>query len=285
VEVHGHAKQGASYGYTRALGYHPLLATRAGSGEVLHARLRAGRANTARGMPRFVDELVGRVRRAGASGELTIRMDSGFWAATTRKRLRHHRVRYSITVRQTKPIRQAIQRIGEQGWTPICYPDSGVAEVAETAYKGDRLIVRRVRHLTTQGQLFPTWDYHAFVTDRDGDMLEVEADHRRHAIIEQSIAELKSAGLAHFPSGRFTANAAWLALAVLAHNLARAVGLLAGGSLHRATAATLRRAIFTMPGRLVRSGRRRRLRLPENWPWAEQFTTALAAITAIPLRS
>src|SRR5918994_1497699 len=125
-EVHGRAKQGASYGYTRKLGYHPLLASRAGSGEVLHARLRAGRANTARGMPRFVDELVGRVRRAGASGELTIRMDSGFRAATTLKRLRHHRVRYSITVRQTKPIRQAIQRLGEEGWTPICYPDSGV---------------------------------------------------------------------------------------------------------------------------------------------------------------
>ncbi len=148
-----------------------------------------------------------------------------------------------------------------------------------------RLIVRRVRPTPgSQLALFTTWDYHAFVTDRTGDMLEIEADHRRHAIVEQSIAELKSAGLAHLPSGRFMANAAWLALAVLAHNLARAVGLLAGGKLHRATATTLRRAIFTMPGRLVHSGRRRRLRLPEHWPWAEQFSTALAAINAIPLR-
>jgi hypothetical protein len=116
-------------------------------------------------------------------------------------------------------------------------------------------------------------------------MLALEADHRRHAVIEQSIAELKSAGLAHLPSGRFMANAAWLALAVLAHNLGKAVGLLTGGVLHQATAPTLRRAIFTMPGRLVRSGRRRRLRLPEHWPWAEAFTTALTAITAIPLRT
>jgi hypothetical protein len=122
VEVHGHAKQGASYGYTRTLGDHPLLASSAGSGQVLHARLRAGRANTARGMPRFVDELVGRVRRAGATGELTIGMDSGFWAATTLKRLRHHRVRYLVTVPLTKPICRAIAAIpttrGRRSVTP-----------------------------------------------------------------------------------------------------------------------------------------------------------------------
>jgi Transposase DDE domain group 1 len=80
-EVHGHAKQGAAYGYTHTLGYHPLVASRADTGEVLHARQRTGRANTARGTARFVDELAARVRRAGASGELTMRADSGFWSA------------------------------------------------------------------------------------------------------------------------------------------------------------------------------------------------------------
>ncbi len=115
-------------------------------------------------------------------------------------------------------------------------------------------------------------------------MLDIEADHRRHAVVEQTIAELKSAGLAHLPSGRFTANAAWLALVAMAHNLGRGVGLLAGGPLHRATAATLRRAVFTVPGRLVRSARRWRLRLPAGWPWATQFSISLEAITAIPAR-
>jgi hypothetical protein len=283
VEVHGHHKQGASYGYTRALGYHPLLATRAGSGEVLHARLRAGRANTARGMPRFVDELIGRVRRAGASGELTIRMDSGFWAATTRKRLRHHRVRYSITVRQTKPIRQAIQRIGEEGWTPICYPDSGVAEVAETTYKGDRLVVRRVRHLSAQGQLFPTWDYHAFVTDRVGTAVELDADHRRHAEVELAIRDLKAgAGLAHCPSGRFAANAAWLGAATLAHNLLRWTAALGLGARELVVAKTLRRTLLVLPGRLTRSARRATLHLPRGWPWAHSFELALARLRCIP---
>jgi hypothetical protein len=112
IEVHGHHKQGASYGYTRQLGYHPLLAARADTGEVLHARLRPGRAHTARGMPRFVDELLARLRRAGATGELIFRADSGFWSATTIKRLRRHRVRYWITVRHTKPVRQAIAATG-----------------------------------------------------------------------------------------------------------------------------------------------------------------------------
>ena len=112
-EVHGYHKQGAAYGYTHTLGYHPLLATRADSGEVLHTRQRTGRANTARGAARFVEELAARVRRAGASGELTMRLDSGFWSAKTIKTCRRHKIRYFITVRQTKPIRAVITTISE----------------------------------------------------------------------------------------------------------------------------------------------------------------------------
>ncbi len=148
-----------------------------------------------------------------------------------------------------------------------------------------RLVVRRVRPTPgSQLALFTAWDYHAFVTDRDLPLAEVEADHRRHAVVEQTIAELKSAGLAHLPSGRFMANAAWLALAAMAHNLGRAVGQLAGADLERATAATLRRKVFNMPGRLVHTGRRRHLRLPASWPWADPVLLALDRITAIPLR-
>jgi hypothetical protein len=134
-EVHGHAKQGAAYGYTHTLGYHPLLATRADTGEVLHARQRTGRANTARGTARFVDELAARVRRAGASGELTMRADSGFWSAKTIRACRRHQLRYSITVRQTTPIRAAIATIAADAWVDIVYPDGGVAQVAETRYR------------------------------------------------------------------------------------------------------------------------------------------------------
>jgi hypothetical protein len=148
-----------------------------------------------------------------------------------------------------------------------------------------RLVVRRVRPTPgSQLALFTTWDYHAFVTNRPGEVLEVEADHRRHAVVEQRIAELKSAGLAHLPSGSFMANAAWLALTIIAHNLGRAVGRLAGHELEKATAATLQRRIFTVPGRLVTSGRRRHLRLPAAWPWAYAIEQALQRIQTIPLR-
>jgi Transposase DDE domain group 1 len=156
-EVHGDHKQGAAYGSTRTLGYHPLVASRADSGEVLHARQRTGRANTARGTARFVDELAARVRRAGASGELTMRMDSGFWSAKTIRACRRHRLRYSITVRQTTPIRAAIATIDEQAWVDIVYPEDDLAQVAETRYQGDRLLVRRTRLVGEQAELFPDY--------------------------------------------------------------------------------------------------------------------------------
>jgi hypothetical protein len=283
-EVHGYHKQGACYGYTHRLGYHPLLATRANSGEVLHARLRKGAANTARGIARFVDELVARLRRAGASGELTLRMDSGFWSAKLIKGLRRHRVRYSITVRQTKTVRAAIAAIPEATWVQIAYAPDGVAQVAETGYQGDRLVVRRVRNEGDQAQLFATWRYHAFVTNRVGTTTWLDADHRRHAVCELAIRDLKAgAGLAHLPSGHFNANAAWLGAATLAHNLLRWTATLGLGVGDQQTVAkTLRRTLLALPGRLTRCARRWTLHLPVGWPWAHSFQMALARLRCIP---
>jgi len=132
------------------------------------------------------------------------------------------------------------------------------ADVAETTFtvfasnkrhaRQVRLVVRRVRPtLGSQLALFTAWDYHAFITDLDLPLAELEADHGRHAVVEQTTAELNSAGLAHLPSGSFTANVAWLSLTVMAHNLGRAVGILAGAELERATAATLRPKVITLP--------------------------------------
>jgi hypothetical protein len=205
-----------------------------------------------------------------------MRMDSGFWSAKTIRACRRHQVRYSITVRQTKPIRAAIATIDEQAWTPIVYPDGGLAEVAETRYQGDRLIVRRTRLVGAQAELFPNWRYHAFVTDRVGTTVWLDQDHRRHATVELCIRDLKAEGLRHCPSGKFNANAAWLVAATLAHNLLRwvaAIGLGSRGEL--VVAKTLRRTLLSMPGRLTRSARRYRLHLPaagpghhgSSWPW------------------
>jgi len=283
-EVHGYHKQGAAYGYTRALGLHPLLATRADTGEVLHVRQRKGSANTARGAVRFTGEVVARVRRAGATGALTLRADSGFWSERLIGTCKRLSVAFSITVRQIPQVKAVIAAIAEQDWTPIDYTDGGVAQIGETTYKGDRLIVRRTRLIGPQAQLWPDWRHHAFVTDRTGEAEELDADHRRHAVIELAIRDLKEgAGLNHCPSGRFFANAAWLVLAVLAHNLVRWTCSLGIGIDGPVVAKTVRRRYIAVGGRLTRSARRLRLRLPRGWPWAEGFARALTRLRALPL--
>ncbi len=297
VPVYGRGKQGAAFGYTKVRGYHPQFATCASTGMVLFSRLRGGSAGASRGAKSFLTETVSRVRDAGATGQLTVRADSAFYSRAMLATAVKHGVLFSVTARQDKKIRAAIGAIDEAAWAPIPYwlstPEVSGADVAETSYTAFsgkdavtvRLVVRRVRPTPgSQLALFTTWDYHAFVTNRPGDLNEVEADHRRHAVVEQRIAELKSAGLAHLPSGKFMANAAWLAMTVMAHNLARATGRLAGPDLEKATVTTLQRRIFTVPGRLVRSGRRRHLRLPASWPWATAIEQALINIQAIPLR-
>ena len=221
-ETYGLAKEGARHhGYTGARGYHPLLAIAAGTGEVLMSRLREGRANTARGAAHFLRETVGRVRYGGARGQLTVRADSGFYAHTVVAACREMDVRFSIAIRQRARLRNLIEAIPEDAWTPIPYWMDGAADVAETTYtpfqtKPDaapvRLIVRRVKPAPgSQLALFATYSYHGFITDRDGETLELEADHRRHAEVENAIRDLKyGVGLNHMPSARFAANGAWL---------------------------------------------------------------------------
>ncbi len=287
TEVVGKAKQGAAYGYTKVLGYHPLVACRAGTGELLHARLRRGSANTARGARRFVEELVARVRRAGADGEMVMRMDSGFWSNDTIATLERLDLRYTMTVRTgNQAIAAAISAIAEDGWADIGYTDSGVAQVGETVYKGRRLVVRRTR-LTDpyQARLWPEWRHHAFLTDLTGDATATDAFHRAHAVVELAIRDAKEgSGLAHMPSGRFAANGAWLACAVLAHNLLRWTAILGGvvASEELTVARSMRTRLIGIPARLVNRSGNSVLRMPEYWPWADAFLRALRRVRAVP---
>ena len=295
-ETYGLAKEGARHhGYTGARGYHPLLAVAAGTGDVLMVRLRAGRAHTARGAAHFLRETVGRVRYAGARGQLTVRADSGFYAHAIVALCRKMDVRFSITIRQRQSLRNLIEAIPETDWTSIPYWMDDAADVAETTYtpfqsEPDaapvRLIVRRVKPTPgSQLALFATYSYHAFITDRDGDTLDLEADHRRHAEIENAIRDLKyGVGLNHLPSGRFAANGAWLAIQAMAHNLARWTARIGLGE-QIVTTKTLRRRFFSLAGRLTRSARRLTLHLPWRWPWEAQFSDALARLRALPLPS
>ena len=161
-----------------------------------------------------------------------MRANSGFYTHALVALCLQLDVRFSITIRQHATLRKLIEAIPEQEWTPIPYWMDGAAAVAETTYtpfqaEPDaapvRLIVRRAKPTPgSQLALFSAYSYHGFITDRDGDTRELEADHRRHAEIENAIRDLKyGVGLNHLPSGRFAANAAWLAVQVMAHNLAR----------------------------------------------------------------
>jgi hypothetical protein len=273
-------------------------------------RLRKGLSNSARGAAAFVAETIRTARACGASGLLVLRADSAFYGADIVNSCRALGARFSVTVRMNASVKAAIARIDENAWTPIKYPkavwdeeghcwisDAEIAEVPYTAFTSKpkkhqvtaRLIVRRVKRLNPgtvpsgQGTLFDTWRYHAAFTDSPLPLRDAESDHRRHAVVEQVIADVKSSAFAHAPSGRFQANAAWLALAALAHNLTRAAGALASAFHARATTATIRDHLINVPARLARTARRLTLHLPERWPWRGDFAQLFSTVHAPPV--
>ena len=311
----GYAKQGAGYGYSGVKGLNALLATvsSASSAPVIVAtRLRKGSANSARGAARLVADAIKTSRAAGVSGLVVLRADSAYYGADVIAAARRHRAHFSITARKDRAVTTAIGEIAEDAWTAIHYPkavfddqlrewvsDAEVAEVPFTAFASRRgravaarLIVRRVRDanpdhvaLDAQGELFRVWRHHAVFTDSPLPMLAAEADHRRHAIIEQVIADLKNSALAHLPSGHFAANSAWLVLAAIAFNLTRAAGALTSSFHAKATTATLRRQLINLAARITRSARRSTLRLPAAWPWNTAWQRLFTAATGPPARA
>jgi hypothetical protein len=282
-EVHGYQKQGVGFGYTKRRGYHPMLASRAGTGEVLHVRLRNGRAGSPRGVLRFADELIARVARAGAGGVKLLRADSAFWNNKLIARLEKAGWLYSISVRLQFWVSDAVAEIPESAWQSLeDYPADGEAQIAETFVAGRRLIVRRTRLVGPQAELWPDWRHFPFITNRTDPLEVVEVEHRQHAVVELTIRDLKDQALAHFPSGKFNANSAWTVIACLAHNLQRWTSLIGLQGQTVRTARTLRRRLLQIPGRLTRTGRQWTLHLPARWPWRSDFTRALARIRALP---
>ena len=309
-ETYGLGKDGARGVMRTGLrGYHPLLAVIAGTGEiagvVAHARLRRGRSSDATSAPVFIKETINRLRQAGAAGEVVLRADSGFYLSDVVSACRTADVRFSITARMIgTALRNKIAAIDDEAWTPIDYflPGAGVAEFTFTPFatgprgrllteRGEihpvRMIVRRTPITDAQARnrgqdsLFPIYDYHPMITDRTGDLVDVEADHRRHAEVELTIRDLKhDMGINHFPTKSFGGNAAWLILNTIAHNLTRWATRL-GLQIAPVMTKKIRRRIYNVTGRLVRTGRRLVLRLPRRWPWAGQITAALTRLRAL----
>jgi hypothetical protein len=301
-QMHGYAQQGVAYGYSKVKGLNAQLAvlsTPLAAPVVAGVRLRKGNVASAHGAPKLIADAVATARRCGAAGVVTVRADSAYYQHKVVAAARAAGARFSITARTNPQITKAITGIGDSAWTAIKYPqaifdelaggwisDAAVAEVAFTAFTSRpkaqqvaaRLIVRRVKRLNPaagagQGQLFDTYRYHAVFTDSAETMLDAEAHHRDHAIVEQVIADLKNGPLAHLPSGVFTANAAWTVAATIAFNLTCAAATLAGPTHARATTATIRRRLIHVAARVVTTARRLHLHLPATWPWAAAFTT------------
>jgi len=298
-QVHGYAKQGAAFGYTKVRGLHfqaATVSTPLAAPVVAATRLRKGSAGSGKGAASLFTEAIGAAREAGAIGTLVARADSAFFSAKTIAAIGRAGAHFSITVGNTKTVRAAIATIAEGSWQPIKYPnaifdeetgqwisDAEITEIPFTAFTSKakkwqltaRLIVRRVKRLPNagdgQGELFPTWRHHAVFTDSPFTLVQAEAQHRGHAIIEQVFADLNDSALAHLPSGKFQANAAWLALAATAHNLTRAAGALASAFHAKARTGTIRRTLIAVPARIASSARRLHLHLPARWPWAHAW--------------
>jgi hypothetical protein len=300
VEVHGYAKQGAGFGYSGVRGLNALLATvsTASSAPVIVAqRLRKGSCGSPRGAKRLIADglaTVAKLRPAGST--VLLRADSAFYGSAAIGAAVRAGAQVSVTVRLDPKVKAAIATITDDAWTPIEYTDAvfdqdtstwiSTAEVAEvpfTAFSSKkateqvtgRLVVRRIPELNREaGQetLLDLWRFHAFFTTSDLDTVTADKTHRAHAVIEAVNADLKASALAHLPSGKFAANAAWLVCAVIAFNLTRAAGTIAGGRLAKATTPTLRRTLVTLPARIASSGRRLTLHLPTTWPWQHAWT-------------
>ena len=298
--VFGARKQGAQFGYTRVRGLNAQLATisTSASAPVIAAtRLRRGARNSAAGAVRMIRDSLATAKRCGATGPVLVRSDSAYCSAAIIAAISKAGARFSTGIGMNPNVRRAIAAIDDAAWTRITYPqaipdpDTGelvsAAEVAEISYTAftskpkaqqvsARLIVRRIPELNRaklagQDPLFPLYRYHAIFTDNPADLITAEAQHRGHAIIEQVIADLKNSALAHLPSGKFTANAAWLVAAAIAFNLTRAIGVTAAGRWAKAATATIRATIINIPARIARSARRVRLHLPSNWLWATSW--------------
>jgi Transposase DDE domain group 1 len=316
--VYGYRKQGARFGVAKIAskqvkvrGLNPLIAavSTPDSAPVIAAtRLRGGNAASVRGAASLAYGAIATARAAGCTGLVIVRMDSAYYAGEVIAAIRRQGARFSVTAPNNSRVQAAIARIAEDAWTPIRYPralwddqlgcwvsEAEAAETQHTAFEQNRegavtarLIVRRVRDQNKKAaegmdELFPVWRYHAVFTDSPFETVQAEADHRDHAIIEQVLADLYDGPLAHLPSGKFSANAAWLSIAAIAHNLLRAAGALASRALARARGATLRRELVAVPARTARHGRGRiTLHLPQGWHRAREWLSLFEAACGPP---
>jgi hypothetical protein len=306
TQVYGPGKDGAAFGYTRVRGLNYLgacLSSPVSAPVITGTRLRGGNADTRKNATSFVRKNLTTAReQCGATGRLLVRMDSGYYVGEILAVIREAGAWFSVTAPQNPSVRAAIATVPDTAWQTITYHKPiydqdteqwvSSAEIAETSYTAftnattngqfitARLIIRRVKKTSGEatGELFDVYRYQAVFTNSPFDLVTTDTHHRdRAGTIEQVFADLNDSALAHFPSGRFAANAAWLTLAALTHNLLRAAGCLTSPFHAKARTATLRRQLIAVAARIARSARKIVLHLPEHWPWRDSFNGLFAA--------
>ena len=317
--VYGHQKQGASFGHAkiagRALlrkGLSPLITTLSVPGAapvIAETWLRSGKTGSGRGAARQVKQAITTARGCGADpATIMLRGDSAFGTKKVIAACLDEHIEFSLSLARNRRVTAAIEAIDETAFTPVHYPgavtdaDTGAlisdAEVAETPYTltvrghgrvAARLVVRRVKDARYPDGLFPVWRYHPFFTNSTLSTTDADLTHRKHAIVETTFADLIDGPLARIPSGRFAANCAWLGCAVIAHNLLRAAGTIAGGDHAVARGATLRRDLINTPARFAAPARKPTLHLPAHWPsqigWKTLWNNIIGYPTAQPRAS
>ena len=294
-ETYGLAKEGARHhGYTGARGYHPLLAVAAGTGDVLLARLREGRANTARGAAHFLRETVGRVRYCGARGQLTVRADSGFYTHAVVAVCRRMDVRFSIAIRQRARLRNLIEAIPRRCLDADSLLDGrrrrcGRDHLHHVPGRGGRRAGTAHRPAGEAGARFSTGSLRHLQLSR----LHHRPGRGDAGTGGRSSPSRRDRECDTRPQVRRRAEPSPLGPLRRQRRLAGGTGDGAQpGPLDTAriglgqqivTTKTLRRRVFALAGRITRSARRLTLHLPRRWPWEEQFSRALARLRAIPL--
>jgi hypothetical protein len=307
--VYGKAKQGASFGHTKIAGksilrrgMSPLavtISTDTAAPVLAGVRLRAGRAGSSRGATSMITEAINTAVEAGAQPEsILVRGDSAFCGGKIIAAVVKAGARFSFAVARNPAVNAAIASIPDEAFVPVQYPgavtdpdtgelisDAQVSEVEYTAFADTPyeiigwLVGRRVLDANTQDPLFPVWRYHPFFTNNTEPVTQADITHRDHAVCETVWSDLIDGPWAHQPSGAFAANAAWVVLAAITHNLLRAAGTLTDTSRYAvARGATLRTHLINVAARFARPQRRPVLHLPSHWPRADAWLAFWRAV-------
>ena len=290
-------KEQAKGNWKGGYGFHPLLCYLDATGEALAGVLRPGNAgaNTAKDHIAVLEMALDQLPKADQARDVLVRCDGAGASKDFLEHLDERAISFSVGFQIDDRVCQAIAGLSDEHWVSAVERDGQEREGAQVACldvslegwpEGSRLICRRERaHPGAQLTLADVdgFRHRVFLTDRHGDIAQLELEHRLHAHVEDRIREAKSVGLSNLPFQKLADNRVWLELVLMAQDLlAWSRQMLLDGALSVAEPKALRYRLFHQAGRVVRSGRQVTLKLAASWPWADALARAFARLRALP---